>query len=96
MAFILKKSLAFQPGFLCNSRNQLLQGFEEGILVSCFSVARVMSSSQEKNNCRNEWQVEIRCSEPGQASLPCLKLHLRAPKLSCEKASGDYKVSEIP
>lgn len=33
--FILKKSLALQPGFLCNSRNQLLQSFGEGVLVSC-------------------------------------------------------------
>lgn len=48
MAFILKKSLAFQPGFTCNSRIQLLQSFGEGILVSCFSVAHMMSSPQEE------------------------------------------------
>lgn len=46
-AFILKKSLAFQPGLLFNSRTQLLQSFGEGILMSCFSVACVMSSPQE-------------------------------------------------
>lgn len=48
MAFILKKSFAFQPSFTCNSRNQLLQSFGEGILVSSFSVAHMMGSPQEE------------------------------------------------
>lgn len=48
MAFILKKSFAFQPGFTCNSRNQSLQSFEEGILVSSFSVAHMMGSPHEE------------------------------------------------